>query len=159
MIALAENRYGKSRVRLAQVKRIADRHDFREWTVEILLEGDFESCFVAWRQQQNSSHRHHEEHGLFPGAKFCGGMHGRVCARNWPIFFWSAIRRFRHAESPLSEKAWEHLQADGKPHPTTFVQSSGEHQTTNVTRIATGAFSVTSGSRKSRHHENFGLGL
>jgi len=43
---LAENRYGKSRVRLVKVKRHPDRHDLREWSVEILLEGDFESCFV-----------------------------------------------------------------------------------------------------------------
>src|ERR1700682_1063856 len=46
VIALAENKYGKSRVRLVQVKRRGDRHDFREWTVEILFSGDFESCFV-----------------------------------------------------------------------------------------------------------------
>ena len=46
MITLAENSYGKSRVRLAKLKRHPDRHDFREWTIEILLEGDFESCFV-----------------------------------------------------------------------------------------------------------------
>ena len=46
MIALDGNRYGKSRVRLVQVKRRPDRHDFREWTVQVLLEGDFGSCFV-----------------------------------------------------------------------------------------------------------------
>src|SRR5271169_2969341 len=46
MITLAQNSYGKSRVRLVKVGRHPDRHDFREWTVEILLEGDFDSCFV-----------------------------------------------------------------------------------------------------------------
>src|SRR5260370_29047529 len=46
MISLAENRYGKSRVRVVRVKRHPDRHDFREWTLEILLEGDFDPCFV-----------------------------------------------------------------------------------------------------------------
>src|SRR5712672_4584804 len=46
MISLVENRYGKSRVRVVSVKRHPDRHDFREWTLEILLEGDFDSCFV-----------------------------------------------------------------------------------------------------------------
>ena len=46
MISLAENRYGKSRVRVVRVKRHPDRHDFREWTLEILLEGDFAPCFV-----------------------------------------------------------------------------------------------------------------
>jgi len=46
MIRLGENRYGKSRVRLVRVKRAGDRHDLDEWTVEVLLGGDFSSCFA-----------------------------------------------------------------------------------------------------------------
>src|SRR5208282_5745630 len=46
MIAVAENKYGKSRVRLVQVKRKAGWHELREWTVEVLLQGDFDSCFM-----------------------------------------------------------------------------------------------------------------
>src|SRR3984885_12346486 len=44
MTALAENRYGKSRIRLVRGKRHADRHDFLEWTLQIRLQGDFERC-------------------------------------------------------------------------------------------------------------------
>src|SRR5579862_4997518 len=47
MVKLAENRYGKSRVRLVRVKRHADHHELREWTIQILLQGDYESCFTA----------------------------------------------------------------------------------------------------------------
>ena len=36
MIAVAENKYGKSRVRLVRVKRKAGWHDLREWMVEVL---------------------------------------------------------------------------------------------------------------------------
>ena len=46
MVKLAENRYGKSRVRLVRVKRHSGMHDLREWTVQILLQGDFDSCFT-----------------------------------------------------------------------------------------------------------------
>jgi urate oxidase len=46
MIALGPNSYGKSRVRVVKVKRHPGHHDVRDWTVEILLEGDFESCFI-----------------------------------------------------------------------------------------------------------------
>ena len=46
MISLVEDRYGKSRVRLVRVKRRPEGHDFREWMVEILLRGDFTSCFT-----------------------------------------------------------------------------------------------------------------
>ena len=41
MIELAENRYGKSRVRLMKVTRTPDGNDLREWTVQVLLTGDF----------------------------------------------------------------------------------------------------------------------
>ena len=47
MIALAENTYGKSSVRLVKVKRDAPLHTLTEWKVEVLLSGDFESCFTA----------------------------------------------------------------------------------------------------------------
>ena len=47
MIALAENTYGKSSVRLVKVKRDAPLHTLKEWKVEVLLSGDFETCFTA----------------------------------------------------------------------------------------------------------------
>ena len=46
MIAVAENKYGKSRVRIVKVKRKDGWHDLREWTLEVLLQGDFDPCFV-----------------------------------------------------------------------------------------------------------------
>jgi urate oxidase len=50
------------------------------------------------------------------------------------------------AEVNVSEKAWEHLPArGGKPHPTTFVQSSGERKTAHVERAQGASFSVVSG--------------
>jgi len=42
---IAENRYGKSKVRLARIVRQKDRHDFHEMTVAIALEGDLESSY------------------------------------------------------------------------------------------------------------------
>ncbi len=47
MIALAENSYGKSSVRVMKVKRDRPLHTVWEWKVEVLLSGDFESCFTA----------------------------------------------------------------------------------------------------------------
>src|SRR5580704_10618199 len=46
MIELAENRYGKSRIRLMKVTRNDDSHDLREWTVQVLLKGDFDSAHL-----------------------------------------------------------------------------------------------------------------
>jgi urate oxidase len=44
---LAENSYGKSRVRLVQVIRGAERHDVRDLTVSIAFEGEFEKVHTA----------------------------------------------------------------------------------------------------------------
>ena len=44
---LGENRYGKSRIRLVTVRRATDRHDLRDLTVAVALEGDFDAAHVA----------------------------------------------------------------------------------------------------------------
>lgn len=46
MARLGENRYGKARVRLSRITRFGDRHEFNEWSVRVLLEGDFESSYT-----------------------------------------------------------------------------------------------------------------
>ena len=46
MARLGENRYGKSRVRLSRITRCGDQHEFNEWSIRVLLHGDFESSFT-----------------------------------------------------------------------------------------------------------------
>lgn len=41
---LGENRYGKSRIRLVTVRRGPERHDLRDLTVAVALEGDFDAA-------------------------------------------------------------------------------------------------------------------
>jgi urate oxidase len=42
---ILENRYGKSKVRVARLVRKKDHHEFHEMTVAIALEGDFDSSY------------------------------------------------------------------------------------------------------------------
>ena len=44
---LGENRYGKSRIRLVTVRRGPERHDLRDMTVSVALEGDFDAVHTA----------------------------------------------------------------------------------------------------------------
>jgi urate oxidase len=144
MIGLAENRYGKSRVRLVQVKRHPDRHDFREWTIEILLEGDFESCFV---DGDNSK--------ILPTDTMKNTVYSlaRKSAATCMEEFGKELIAFLLGRNPqvssgrvtLSEKTWEHLPVGGKPHPTAFLQSSAECQTAEVALKRGDSFEVRSG--------------
>ena len=144
MIALGENRYGKSRVRLVRVKRGKDRHDFREWTLEILLEGDFESCFT---DGDNSKILPTDtmKNTVYSLARKSAAGSMEEFAKEMIDFLLSRNPQVTRAEISVAEKLWERAVTRGKPHPTTFVQSSGERQTTSVSRAQKGKFAIVSG--------------
>jgi urate oxidase len=144
MIALGENRYGKSRVRLVRVKRSADGHDFLEWTVEILLQGDFEICFT---EGDNSKILPTDtmKNTVYSLAQRSHAESMEEFAKALVDFLLERNRQVTEAEVSISSKAWEHVATGGKPHPTAFVQSSGERQTTRVSRPQHGQFSIVSG--------------
>jgi urate oxidase len=144
MVALAENRYGKSRVRVVRVKRHPDRHDFCEWTVQILLQGDFESCFT---DGDNSKILPTDtmKNTVYSLARKSSAACMEDFAKELVDFLLGGNPQVSEAEVSISEKAWRHLTTDGKAHPTTFVQSSGERQTTRVARAPERKFSVRSG--------------
>ena len=104
MIALAENTYGKSGVRLVKVKRDGPLHTLKEWKVEVLLSGDFESCFTAGDNSEHIAYRYDEEHRLFASAREHGGVYRRFCPRAGRVFSGpqSAGRAGQHQHRQLS---------------------------------------------------------
>jgi urate oxidase len=144
MITLAENSYGKSRVRLAKVKRHPDHHDFVEWTIEILLEGDFESCFVAG---DNSKILPTDtmKNTMYSLARTSSAECMEEFGKEIIAFLLDRNPQVSAAEATLSEKPWQHLRAGGQPHPTTFVQSGSECQTAEIAATRNGTPFVRSG--------------
>jgi len=144
MIGLGENRYGKSRIRLVRVKRHRERHDFREWTLEILLQGDFESCFtegdnskiLATDTMKNTVYSLARDSSAECMEEFGKELIEFLLRRNPQV---------SRAEVSISEKAWDHIVTGGKPHATCFVQSGSERQTTKLARAPGSKCSVTSG--------------
>jgi len=144
VIALAANRYGKCRVRLVRVKRHPNRHDFREWTVDVLLQGDFESCFVegdntkilATDTMKNTVYSLARKSSAECMEEFGQELTAYLLERNPQV---------SSARVKLLERAWDHLQTGGREHPTTFVQASGEYQTAEVVAQRSGKTSVGSG--------------
>src|SRR5271154_1915146 len=121
MVALGENRYGKSRVRLVRVKRRPEGHDFREWTVEILLQGDFTSCFT---DGDNSKILPTDtmKNTVYSVARNSLATSIEDFAKELADFFLGRNPQVSSAEINISEKPWVHLVAGGKPHPTAFMQ-------------------------------------
>lgn len=144
MIAVAENRYGKSRVRLVQVRRKPEWHDLREWTVELLLRGDFLSCFS---DGDNSKILPTDtmKNTVYSLARHSSAECIEDFAKELVDFLLTRNPQVSSAEVSISEKLWDHLQSEGSPHPTAFVQADGETPTTAVSRSRTSAFSIYSG--------------
>jgi urate oxidase len=144
MIELAENSYGKSGVRVVKVKRHPTHHDFREWAVEIRLEGDFEPCFVAG---DNSKILPTDtmKNAVYSLARNSAAECIEDFGKELIAYFFDRNPQVSAARVTLSEKSWEHLNTGGKPHPTTFVQSSNERQITEVAASKNGSLAVISG--------------
>jgi urate oxidase len=144
MIAVAENRYGKSRVRLVRVRRKDGWHELREWMVEVLLEGDFEACFV---EGDNSKILPTDtmKNTVYSLARDSAATCMEEFAKELVEFFLLRNPQVSRVELSVSEKPWEHLRTGGEPHPATFVQASGESQTARVTRTRNSQLSVSAG--------------
>ena len=144
-MALAENSYGKSRVRVAKLKRHADHHDFCEWTIEILFEGDFESCFVAGDNSKilPTDTMKNTVYSLARNSSAdCMEEFGMELVR----FFLDRNPQVSAARVAFSEKSWQHLYTVAENRiPHTFVQSSAECQTAEIAVCSGRYASVRSG--------------
>jgi urate oxidase len=144
MTALADNRYGKSRVRLIRVRRHPDRHDLREWNVQILLQGDFETCFTLGDNSRILP-TDTMKNTVYSLARSSSADSIEDFGRELVDFLLARNSQVSEMEVSIQEKLWDRVAVHGKPHPTAFIQSASELQTTSVSRAQSGKFCISSG--------------
>jgi urate oxidase len=144
MIELAENRYGKSRVRLMKVTRHDHGHDLREWTVQVLLKGDFDTAHTLG---DNSKILPTDtmKNTIYSTARSSKAASMEDYAKELADFLLERNPQVSSASIHIENTAWKRLSFDGKPHPSTFMRGSGELQTTIVERTQGGTFHILSG--------------
>jgi urate oxidase len=144
MIELAENRYGKSRVRLMKVTRGPQANDLREWNVQVLLTGDFDS---AHYDGDNSKILPTDtmKNTVYSVARNSSATSMEDYAKELTDFLLGRNPQVSSASVAIESTIWKRLTIDGKPHPTSFMRGSGELQTTAVSRAKDGAFQIASG--------------
>jgi urate oxidase len=144
MIELAENRYGKSRVRLMKVTRHGNNHDLREWTVQVLLKGDFDTA-----------HLHGDNSKILPTDTMKNTVYSIArsskatamedYAKELADFLLGRNPQVASVSVRVESTMWKRLTVDGKPHPSAFMRGSGELQLTTVERAQNQAFRIQSG--------------
>jgi urate oxidase len=144
MIELGENRYGKSRVRVMKVTRGPHENDLREWTVQVLLTGDFDS---AHYEGDNSKILPTDtmKNTVYYVARKSNATSMEDYAKELVDFLLGRNPQVSAVSVAVEGAMWKRLTVDGKPHPTSFMRGSGEVQTTTVSRVKSGAFQISSG--------------
>src|SRR4029077_11832731 len=127
-IRLGENNYGKQRVRILQVARHPERHDIKELTLGVRLEGDFESA-----------HSKGDNRKVLPTDTMKNTVYALAKAHPIESLEEFSLRLAEHflASTPqvsrvrieAAEILWTRLAVAGKPHPHTFTGSSNEKRT------------------------------
>lgn len=144
MVELAENRYGKSRVRLMKVTRKDGVHELYDWTVEVLLRGEFSAAHVvgdnsrilATDTMKNMVYSVARSSSATTMEEYAKELTGVLLEHNAQVD--SVAVNVRSA-------LWKRLTIGGRPDPANFMHGSGEEQTAHVERTQTGEVHVTSG--------------
>jgi urate oxidase len=141
---LAENRYGKTRVRLMKVTRHAHGNDLFEWNVQVLLRGDFET---AHTEGDNSKILATDtmKNTVYSVARNSRAASMEAYAKELVDFLLGRNPQVASAEVRIESAMWKRLTVDGKPHPDSFMRGSAEVQTTSVERAQEGEFTISSG--------------
>jgi urate oxidase len=144
MIELAENRYGKSRVRLMKVTRHDHGHDLREWAVQVLLKGDFDTAHL---DGDNSKILPTDtmKNTVYSLARSSKAVSMEEFAKDLADFLLGRNPQVQSAAVSIESTLWKRLTVDGEPHPSAFMRGSSELQTTSVERAQDGTPHVLSG--------------
>lgn len=144
MAKLGKNRYGKSRVRLTRVTRLADKHVLHEWSVRVLLQGDFETSFT---EADNSKILPTDtmKNTVYSVARDSKATTIEEFATELGDFLLERNAQVSEASIEIEEKAWERVIIDGQPHATTYKLGGPELATVHAARVQGGQWDVISG--------------
>jgi urate oxidase len=144
VIELGPNSYGKSAIRLVKVIRHADRHEVRDLTVAIALQGDFAAAHVdgdnanvvATDTMKNTVYAFAREHLTGPVERF-----GLLLARHFV-----GLDAVEGAEVSIEEHRWVRVPTDDGAAPDAFFRS-GDFTRTAVVSATSAGTSIEAGIR------------
>jgi urate oxidase len=144
MATLGENCYGKSRVRLSRIRRNGVRHEFNEWMVRVLLQGDFDASFTE-ADNRSVLPTDTMKNTVYYVARQSKAATIEEFAMELGDYFLSNHSHLDRVAIEIEEKAWEPVVTDGLPEPATFKLGGPEVQTVHASREQNSAWAIESG--------------
>jgi urate oxidase len=142
-IKLGRNTYGKNAINLSKIIRHPDYHEFRQISVNVILEGDFEtvhtigdnSKVLPTDTQKNTVYALAKEHFVSSIEAF-----GLYLAN----YFITNNPQVSQSRIELTEHAWSRMAFNGSVHPHSYISGGSEKHTAIIVQNAQG-IEVTSG--------------
>ncbi|MEI9969302.1 MAG: urate oxidase [Terracidiphilus sp.] len=144
MTRLGENSYGKSRVRLSRITRSEGLHEFNEWAVNVMLEGDFEASFT---NADNSKVLPTDtmKNTVYFVARNSKAETIEAFAMELGDYFLAGNAQVSGVMVEIEERAWERLVLNRVARGTTFKMGGPELQTVRAVRDRGREWSIRSG--------------
>ena len=144
MARLGSNRYGKHRVRLSRITRNGERHEFNEWSVNVLLEGDFETSFT---EADNSKVLPTDtmKNTVYYVARRSNAQTIEEFAMELGDYLLSNNSQVAGVKVEIKERAWERMSVGGAEENTTFKLGGPEVHTVRAVRDQGREWSIRSG--------------
>jgi urate oxidase len=144
MAKLGENRYGKSRVRLSRITRLGDRHEFNEWTVDVMLYGDFDTSYT---EADNSKVLPTDtmKNTVYYVARGSEAATIEAFACELGDYFLTNQPQVAKVGIDVQEKSWQRMIVNGAPEAATFKMAGPEVQTVHAERAKGSSWHVISG--------------
>jgi urate oxidase len=144
-IKLSTNAYGKNAVNLSKILRLGNRHEFRQISVNVILEGDFETAHTEGDNrkvlptdtQKNTVYALAKDHFNSSIEEF-----GLYLAN----YFISNNPQLTKTIIEIAEYCWVRILNEGNPHPHAFMNGGSEKHTTRIEQTRNEKH-VTSGIR------------
>jgi urate oxidase len=130
-IKLASNAYGKNAVNLSKIIRHKDYHEFRQISVNVSLEGDFETVHTLGDNtqvlptdtQKNTVYALAKEHFVSSIEEF-----GIYLANH----FFSNNPQLLKCKIEITEHLWDRMLVEGRPHPSAYISGGAEKHMTSI---------------------------
>jgi urate oxidase len=136
-VVLAQNTYGKNAVNLSKIIRHDGYHEFRQLSVNVSLQGDFETAYtsgdnskiLATDTQKNTVYALAKDHFNSSAEAF-----GLYLAN----YFKSNNPQVSQVTIDITEHGWSRIAINGEPHPHAYSSNGNEKHTTTIVQDAAG---------------------
>lgn len=131
-VRIVQDNYGKSRVRLLKVARHTDHHEIQSLTLNIALEGDFDSIHIDGDNTMCLPTDTMKNTVYALAGRTDGLEQIELFGRRLTAHFLDNNAHVSRAVIDISDHSWKRMKFHGHDHPHAFVRGSREKRTAKI---------------------------